>query len=525
MVQARHLSRGEGWIVGHPLPQVDPDGRAYPLELSERGARGSAPFAKHPLYALLLAGADRVGGAAAMVLVSIAGTVAAAALAAAIGGHLDPSLRRPSLWVAGLATPLLFDGYVVIAHTLGAALAAGAVVLALRLIDDRGRRPAVTVVGIAACVALGVLLRTEALFLGIGLGLVLGAIALRRRSPLVAGAAVASLVVTYGTRLGEQGWITRIVGDPVAATSEVPRVGAGFFGDRLATLQLTWWIPGYGRSAGAALALAIMLGAVVVGAVAVRRMPDDRCVILLLAATAAVAAVVAVVVAPSNLVPGLLVTSPVLTAGLVALRRSTVDSTRARVLLACFVTFAAAVAATQYSGGGSVEWGGRYFALGLPVLVPLALLALAGAGSRLDPMTRRGVVTALVVCAIAMGVMAMGSLGAIHRRTDRLVAAADLAGRQVAPSGRPVMVSTTSSVPRLAWATFDRQRWLIARPDELGALVNRLRIAGVVDIVLVSRDLARDRDAVGPTAGPTLTRAPGPPIGANWDVVVVHLRP
>jgi hypothetical protein len=528
MVQARHLSRGNGWIVDHPLPTVDPDGRAYPLELSERGARGSAPFAKHPLYALLLAGADRVGGATAMVLLSLAGTVAAAALAAALGGRFEPALRRPSLWVAGLATPLFFDGYVVIAHTVAAAFAAGAVVLTLRLLDGEGRdrRPAVTVAGIATCVALGVLLRSEALFWGIALGVTLAAVAIGRRSALLAGAAVASVVAAYGARLAEHSWITRIVGAPVVATN-VPRAGAGFLGDRLTTSQLTWLAPGYGRSAGGALALVIMLAAVVVGAVAVRRVPDDRRAILLLAVTAALAAVAAVVVAPSNLVPGLLVTSPVLAAGLVSLRRSTLIETGARLALATFVLFAAAVAATQYTGGGSVEWGGRYFALGLPVLVPVVVLALARAGKPLDRGTRRCVAAALVVCAAAMGVMAMGSLGAVHRRTDRLTAAADSAGRQVAPGGRPVMVATTSSVPRLAWATFERQRWLIARPDDLGELVDRLRVAGVVDMVLVSRDLARDRLALGGAVEVTL--APGrsgqPPIGGNWDVVVVHLRP
>ena len=59
IVQARSLSEGQGWIVEHPLPEVDPDDRHYPLELSARGPDGTAPFAKHPLYALLLAGAVR----------------------------------------------------------------------------------------------------------------------------------------------------------------------------------------------------------------------------------------------------------------------------------------------------------------------------------------------------------------------------------------------------------------------------------------------------------------------------------
>lgn len=62
IVQAQSLSRGDGWIVEHPVPEVDPDGRHYPLELSERGPRGFVAFGKHPVYVLLLAGADRVGG-------------------------------------------------------------------------------------------------------------------------------------------------------------------------------------------------------------------------------------------------------------------------------------------------------------------------------------------------------------------------------------------------------------------------------------------------------------------------------
>ncbi|MDQ6910972.1 MAG: hypothetical protein M3Z84_09370, partial [Actinomycetota bacterium] len=68
IVQAHSLSRGDGWIVEHPLPQVDPTGKNYPLELSERGSRGFAPFGKHPLYALALAAADGLGGVTAMVL-------------------------------------------------------------------------------------------------------------------------------------------------------------------------------------------------------------------------------------------------------------------------------------------------------------------------------------------------------------------------------------------------------------------------------------------------------------------------
>jgi hypothetical protein len=238
IVQARHLSRGQGWVVGHPVPGADPTGRNYPLELSTRGPRGTAPFVKHPLYALLLAGADRLGGVTAMVLLSVAGTVAAAVLAAALAGRLRPGLARPSLWAVGLASPLLFDGYLVIAHTLGAALAAGAVVCALRGLEGRGR-PAVAVAGVAGCMAVAVLLRNEAVFWGLALGVAVGAFALRRRSRVGGALAVGSVLAAAAAHLGEQAWIGRILGGDTTGVGGGVDAASGFLADRVHSLTLT----------------------------------------------------------------------------------------------------------------------------------------------------------------------------------------------------------------------------------------------------------------------------------------------
>jgi len=421
IVQAHQLAKGDGWVVDHPLPQVDPTGKAYPLELSIKGDKGTAPFAKHPLYALLLAGADRVGGEVAMVLLSLAGTVAAAALAAAIAGHLGPGLSRPSLWVAGLATPLLFDGYLVIAHTLGAAAAAGAVLLALRASDGRGRRW-MAVGGAAVCIVVAILLRTEAVFWGLGLGVALGVLAVSRRSRPLAGAAVAIVGATGVARFGETVWIDRILGGNTVSLGSSPDSGVGLLAGRAQSIVLTWLRPGYGQFPLAELALVVMLGAVVAGAVAARRSPGERRIVVGLAVVATVASVVAFAAAPTNLVPGLLVAAPVVAAGLVALRRTSLRSDGARLALGTFAFFAVAVAATQYVQGGSGEWGGRYFALGLPGLVPVVLLALADTGAKLDGITRRVAVGALVVCSLATATMGLTSLANTHRFTARLMA-------------------------------------------------------------------------------------------------------
>ncbi len=520
IIQAHELSSGRGWVVEHPVPEADPREANYPLELSTRGAPGTAPFVKHPLYALLLAGADRLGGVTAMVLLSVMGTLAAAALAAALAARMGPRLARPTLWLVGLASPLVFDGYLVIAHTLGAAGAAGAAVLALRAID--GRRPLACVVAVGACVGLAVLVRNEAVFFALGLAVATGAIAVARRHLAAAGVVVASLTAAASAHLGEQEWIQRILGGSAVGLPGGPGVTTGFVAGRLRSFALTWLRPGYGDPRLVEGALLVMVAALVVGAVAVRRDPADRRTVVALATVVRGAGLLALIAGPTTIVPGLLVAFPVAATGLVTIRRRTLAPLAARLALGTFAVFALAVVASQYVTGGSGEWGGRYFALGLPVLAPVLVLTLATVGRPLDRRARRAALGALVVCSAAMSVMGLASLRDTHRFTARLQATATQAGRATG-SDRPVMVATHGAIPRLAWASFDEQRWLLARPRGLAPLVDRLRAAGVARFVLVTDEIERDAAELGSQVD-VVSRA-SPPGGPNWQVLVVGTRP
>ncbi len=456
-----------------------------------------------------------------MVLFSMAGTVLAAWLAAALARHLRPELPRPSLWITGLATPLLFDGYLVIAHTLGAAAAAGAVLLAVRATEDRRRR-GLAIAGAAGCVVIAVLLRNEAVFWGVALGVALGVLAYRRRSRVLAGAAVAMVGAAGLAHLGEAVWIDRILGGHAVALGESPDKGIGLVAGRAQSIVLTWFRPGYGLFQGAELALVLMLAAIVAGGLAARRRPPDRRAIMGLLAVAAVASLGAFAAAPTNLVPGLLVACPLIAAGLVVLRRSSLREAPAQVAFGTFALFAFAVIATQYARGGSGEWGGRYFALGLPVLIPVVLLALADAGALLDGSTRRAAAGALVVCSLSTTAMGLTSLSDTHRFTARFMATVDQAGRGIAGVGeKPVLIATSGAVPRLAWATFDRQRWLLADPGDLGPLAARLRTAGVDRLVLVTDTPARDLAELGP--GLEVISNGGQSPGGRWHVVQLRL--
>ena len=46
--QTRQLHEDGDWVVPHPFPEVDPEGTAFPYDLSQLTADGGAPFVKHP---------------------------------------------------------------------------------------------------------------------------------------------------------------------------------------------------------------------------------------------------------------------------------------------------------------------------------------------------------------------------------------------------------------------------------------------------------------------------------------------
>ena len=512
IVQARSLSGGGGWIVEHPLPEVDPDGRHYPLELSASGPDGTAPFAKHPLYALMLAAADRAGGVTAMVLLSLAGTLAAAGLAVALATRLDPVLARPTLWVVGLGSPLLLDGFLVIAHTLAAAAAAGAVLCAVTALE---RRSPLLAAGVVPCVGVAVLLRNEALFLALGLALAAGVMArtrtLRVPALVVAVGAAGAAAVAH---LGENLWIARILGGEAALTAGVTGGAsqAGLQG-RIDGFVLTWLTPNYTDRPLVGLLLLLMVAAVVVAALGARHRPQRPGQVQVASAVAAVAAVGGLAADPRTVVPGLLVAFPLAAAGLALLGRRSLDSADARLAAGTAAVFALAVAATQYRTGGSGEWGGRYFALAVPVVVPVLLLALYRQRDVVGPAVARRAAACLAVCSVAMSVMAVGSISNVRRVTADLVAAVERA----TPEGA-VVVTTYPAMPRLAWPILDQGRWLLTTPADLDDLVRRLRAAGVDRFTFVTRDLAHD----GPQlAGLRVVSTEGRPDGRGAQVLVV----
>ncbi len=521
MTQARSLARGGGWIVEHPVPDLDPRSEFYPISESSRGDDGIAPFAKHPLYPLALAALDRVGGTAAMVFLSVLGTVAASALAALLARQVIGGFDRPVLWVVGLGSPLLFDAYLLIAHSVGAALATAAVLLTVKALRAQRLRyliPSVMVLLFAA-----VLMRSEALIFALALGVALSAAGVTNRRWSLVGGGMAVGAAGVVAALLEKQWQVALIGSDQTMLG-LPAAEGGFWEARLAGVLNTWLRPTVGELSGASLLLVVVAILAVAGVIVLRFRPQRPEMLLLLGLGAVALTAVALVEQPDRVVPGLLVAFPVSVFAVGLLDRRSFDPSGRLVLTITSLLFILGVLATQYPQGGSAEWGGRYFALTVPVLTVLAVDGLARWSSRLPAIVRVWGSGALVLCAAMLSVGALASLGSHHRANQRTLATFASVAATTSPGdgGAPVVVTAWANIARLAWPNHSDDRWLLTSDDERGDdLAGRLARDGIRELVLVGKS----DDEVKPYLGHYAVDDRRSVELVQWDAVVLAARP
>lgn len=483
VIQLDTIEQTGSWELDHPLSSIDPEGAAFPLHGASRYEGGWTLYGKHPLLIHLYMPVHRAFGIAGMVGLSVLGTVAAALAAGAIAERLRPGGGAAALWLVGVGSPLFFDAFLVHGHTMAAALAGLAAYLALRLVVDRRLWAGFAAVASVLVVAL---LRTEGIFFAAALGGCLGLIGLARRriDLLVSGAGCVAMAPT--AYLIDRWWALSVApGDPVDVMS-FAQEDLSFLMSRLTSLTVTLLLPGY-RDGGLAEILTGVGGILlVVGLVVMRRRPDDEGAILLPLTGAAL------LVPRSFLewgaVPGLLVAFPVGVAGLAVVTRRHLEQTSIRLLLGTSAVYGLGVAATQYASGGHTEWGGRYFALALPLLGPVAVIGLRSLLERL-PGQRADIVTlSLVVSAAALALLAVRTVESAHERnrarSDGVLAAA--AELDAGDGGRPIVVTEDDQIPRLARGRYEEVRFLRVTTPHVKEYLERLADEGIEELLLVS---------------------------------------
>lgn len=525
LYQAAALEAGDGWEFDHPFPEADPTGTYYPVHLSswsesappdcepESGQCRYVVLAKHVGFLWVAAALYGIGGYPALLVLSVLGTVAAAAVAARLTTLIEPRAAPVAFWITGVASPLLIDAYVAWAHTIGAALIGWGVYWLVGGAGHQPLRPRVWRLLGAAMVFLACLVRTEAALMGLAIAIGLPAANLMadrigpggRR-----GAASSGLGYRAGSWWGGgltalAATIAGLVVDRMTATRTAGPVEPADFNEafglvagRIEAFTTTWLLPGY-RNQPRDLLLLAGAGCILAGAVLVRRGSAGVTPARIMGSAGLVALTARFVTGPEAMIPGLVVAFPVLFVGLVLLRSQDLDRMMLQLLVP-FGLFCGAVLATQYRGGGGGEWGGRYFALGLPLGIAVASVGLFRTGRILGEMDRRRLAIPLAISMALLSVMGLMGLRTGRVRTQEL--AVEVNTTVTGEHGSSVVVTTVNGLGRWMWSDLDRARWLRVPSEDLDSLGARLRTLNVEQLTLVSADTETDLALLSPWYAP-----------------------
>lgn len=495
-----------------PLPGVAASAEFPPLQ-NARSADGSYfPYVNHLMLPALVAASTWAFGDVGALLLSAWSVWLAGLAAAALASRLDRRLVVVALWSTMVASPLVFDLGLVVA-TGSAAAALGFLVLStLRALD---RAPGWRCVPVLTLAFVTPLLRGEgllavgALAVVLGVSGIIGLSAARRRG--VGGGGVPPgryLFLAFAIAVaGAAGYLADSLATGWAIGGGVqPFVTAGpGYDPFLGRLKASWVSvlrPDEGGSAlWSALAVAVLVG-LVGAAVLIRRGRRSRAAPALLGVSAAAA--IGLAVGPPHLITGFIVAAPVLVAGLVLLRPGdlrpgsagpadgcpTGRLTTLRLCLATAALTAVAVSALSYDNGGGAEWGGRYYHLLLPLLVPAGLLGLLRGRDLLPEDRRTEAAVAVAVIAASLSVLGIRTLQDRRAGAEFTVRTVVPAIEQTGPAadgGTPIVVSDRPTLGRFAWSELHRFRLLsVTDTDRLNEVADQLRRAGVTRWVLVT---------------------------------------
>lgn len=395
--QLEALDRGD-WVIPVPAPPSGGGGEHVPMALSHVTDDGWAPFAKHPVHVGLAHVAESLAGRFGVRMLSVLGTVAAAVVTASLCRSRAQAVV--AFWLTAALSPLVFYSQLVLAHTIGAAVAG---LLALVTVV---RRPSPwTAIAALSLACIGSMFRNEFLLLGFAFAAVLAARALRRKlggwEYATAGACAAGSLSAW---LLEPQVVSRLIGAEVAATRRPAQAGSSIseLGAGAARSLFDLTLDTGGLLQPLSLVMSVVLGFAAL--VLVRHWPDERAVTGALAVGAVAAA--AIHLLEPHVIRGIVFAFPPVLLLSVLRRR---DAVATHVwLLAVAGLFAVAVFATQYTLGGGPEWGWRYFIVAVPLLSPALATSITMFWLRRDPSANLAVSGFLLAAALIVlsGLMA-----------------------------------------------------------------------------------------------------------------------
>lgn len=483
LAQVDNLAEGS-WSSPRPALDVDPDGTFIAVTGALIDGDEAIPYARKPLYMLVLVPFYELAGQGGVLVVSALGTFVAALSAALLARRLDPRYAVPTLWVVGVGSPLLFDAYLVMGHSIAAGLS-GLLLLAVTIVVDDRRVVWLPVAGVvAACL---VAVRSEGMLLVAATAVVVGLASVTSLRPprldplrviaaaIVGGTGVVAYLLDGRAARAVSGGLQTRTGSVVTERDPVNAVWTG--------LLRPWGFDG--RTAVATTVIAALC--VVLAVIALKVLPRLTILPVALLVLAAGAAVVRHLERP-YLVTGLLAVFPVAVA-VVLLTRDDLRRPLVVRLAGVSLLTAAGIALTTYAEGGSTEWGGRFFHVTLPLLCPLVVLGMDRARRALP--RSEAIVAGSAVLVLLAANSALGlRLNLLYRNTSSDVVASSDAFAAGLPD-RPLVayVSVTpAGTGRFFWQRFtdDAEQLTLSNLSQLGSLLENSEAAGRARIVVVT---------------------------------------
>lgn len=438
------------WTLPLPTTESGAPEEHVPMARSDVTDDGWAPFAKHPVHVALARTADSIAGHFGVRMLSVLGTVAAAAAAAMLCRGRTPALV--AFWLTAALSPLAFYSQLVLAHTLGAAVAG--LLAVVTVVRRPSARTAAAAFGLTC---IGGLLRSEFLLLGFAFAGVLMLATFRgRRGGWGYGTALACAGGSLGAWLLEPRILRALIGGDATVAARPTGAGDGVFeltsGAARSLFDLT--LDSDGLLQPLSLVLAIVLALVALAVVRLRPEGDVGVVVLAVVSVASAA----VHLLEPHVIRGFVFAFPPVLVMVVVRRKDT--SAELSQLVAVAGVFAVAVFATQYRLGGGPEWGWRYFIIGVPLLTPPLAVAVVNLWRRGAAPSRVGVVGVLLTSALIL----VGGLAAQRQTVLHTATFLERSEQIVRDSGVGHVVAANSSFGRFTYrlsteglvATIDR---------------------------------------------------------------------
>ena len=373
--QVDGLSNGS-WSTVRPAENIDEGGLNSAIGPGVVMDSRQIPYERHPLFSLSLLPLYNVAGFLGLMLFSVIGVWGAAVSAGLLARRIHPSFGLVALLITAVVSPLIFDSFLVSAHGMGAAMAGFAVLGISQSLDDRKWYPLAYAM---PAVALLVALRSEGFILALALGVAVAAAAvwhlLKRAAWRREGSvALAVLVTASAAFILDSKASQAITSQKGFDTQPLSRV----LGEHTGPWTAVWSSvlrPWFDTVADSYTSFALSAICIILAALCLKLWPK-RWLLAIGLLLLSMCCMILQQFSEPTLVSGFIPVFPASIAGLILLTRSNLrDPLVGRVLVVSALTFVALVP-TMYDNGGGTEWGGRFFHVLIPALVPVAVVGL-----------------------------------------------------------------------------------------------------------------------------------------------------